>query len=128
MTTIQDYLIAYFGTLAKKINNNPALLAGMQDGIGGGRSILVMLEDQGDAASGLLLDAQGSIRVVDPGSVNPTLTVVTRYQPFMDIMDGKQDVETAFSFNMVNVYGARFLADYLVVKDFIERLIQAARS
>ena len=76
MSNVQEYLIAYFADLANRVNKNPHLLTGMENGVGGGRSIMVVLEDQ-NAASGLLLDAQGAVRIVDPGSVNPTLIVIT---------------------------------------------------
>ena len=121
---LQAFLNDYFIRIARRINSDPALLAGFQQSAG--KSILVVLSDINDGggppAAGLFLDVTGSITIADPQTVRPSLTVETKYKTFMDIMDAKLDIDVAFSYNMLNVFGARFMADYIIIREFFRRL------
>jgi putative sterol carrier protein len=113
----------FLESLADRVNANKKLIEELHSE-GSRRSILLILKDLNDEGTscGMSIDERGTVWTEEPTSSDANLVVETDYRKFANIFVGKMDADEAFRMGLVDLRGAHMLVDYLLLREFMNRL------
>ena len=85
---------------------------------------MIVLKDlEGPPTYGISIDEDGRVCAAEQSSNNnPDLTVAIDFKTLTNIFNGKIRAEDAFCLGMIDLHGAHWLADLLLLREFMRRL------